>query len=293
MSIHETPFARTIIFQHDDYYAKAAATLAAQAQLVPLFGPAPDDLVESVKYLSPYLVVMGQLCSDEQLQAFLTKGFTKVQIFDPKFDDEYDDDAKVAKFGIAHSTVLLNIQGLAATLIMERLACCKYKHYVSNVTTKDEAKWTKHGLFATGNFVGTIDRIANTWNGLLLLDEITLNGKVLTTLQQNIAKERIERFLVPAEFTHEGKTYKIATICAMDFVKHTARALRDAKTECGDRYDFGLIYRYDATHGGYHLLVVPGAAEDAVQVVKSVVGEELPGSVVPAKKLYQLIPCLS
>lgn len=286
--IYTTPFNRTILYRVGDEFGQTAAFVSSRAQPVPIIDPASvDEAVNTLPYISPYLVVMDDFCTEEQLKSYLKLGFKNVLVFD-RSAGVMTGDHPIERFGLDAIYDVLNVGGMEAVLILESIICGKFKDYKSEFLAADRAKWLRQGLFSCVDYIDTIMNITNSWNGFQIIEDMICRGKVLHDIKKDVVNERVSRFTVHCDVKHGESTYHIAALYVDDFVKQTRKALRNVKHN-GDKCDFYVLYRYEQS--GFRVMIVPGKLANAAAVATEIIDAGTEGLVAP-DKLYNLLPFL-
>jgi hypothetical protein len=146
-----TPYLATLLYHPDSLLEIAVATLSKQTQLVCLLSGADNrEVLLSREHISPKLIIFGDTFTQEDLVAFLDKGFQQIYVIKDSASNTNDstndtndstndtNDKRITALhigGIYEIVPLLD--GISTVYLLEHILCAVCPTYISQLDAKE------------------------------------------------------------------------------------------------------------------------------------------------------------
>lgn len=323
--VYITPFDSTIIYLDNQYFEVTAAVLSHKAQLIPMMpGSNRDVVIDLIQYLTPTVIIMGGYFSREQVARLFERGFQTVYIFMYNSDDKnrYSNnvdgvsqpfDRRVHFFGLDELYATMHIEpGMGPLMVMEKMILARFPEYKSVNITRADAEALKVGIQSTGlPFDQVVARMAYSWKGYELEQELSLRGKVLGEFRKQIAEDRADRCGIPVIVNMGDKSYLGCAVPTTEFITEMKKAIPGRKNKDGDVYQLSVLYRpeqrtvkegaSETKVNGYYLGMssAPDSNINVCTLLRSICGDDNAGGSeldaggwAPVAKVHELLPFL-
>ena len=282
-----TPYPVTVIYKMDNYFETTIANVVSNAQRIP-FGESSDlNLIsDSIEYLTPLLLVMGDYLSREQVMKLLQKGYPDVRIFCRESNDSADKykpgckqctvdmsnpeaeqyvyceqcsafSKYVTVFGLEQLYQNVKIDGMLSVVLVEKMTYCEFPNFYEDKSKRNSAtnelitakssKNLKQGIISTKrNFGEVVSEMVLSWKGFEMESNYTMRGELIETLHAEIVLNRVKKYGRTSMIKMNDVEYSVFSVPTTELLEVTREYLTQ-----NNKSDLFIMYRpvADDLHG--------------------------------------------